>query len=89
MAYVCAVHPDRIGRPDIRRSYCDHDYLCKTAALVNKMDDKEKTLFYDFLKEQAFDSFEYSMINSQETVLLKMYLDWKENKIKQERAVSA
>lgn len=79
-AYVCAVHPLRIGGEDVRVGYCDHDYLCKTAGHVNKMTDEEKTLFYDFLAEQQFDSYTYSIINSQETVLLKQYRDWKEKR---------
>ncbi len=79
--YYCGVHPFRIGR-EIRVGYCDHDYLCKTAAHVQKMTAAEKHLFYQFLKEQKFDSFQYSMINANETVLLGMYREWKEKSIK-------
>jgi hypothetical protein len=75
--YLCAVHPLRIGGKDIRPGYCDHDYLCKTAAHVNKMTDEEKALFYEFLKEQQFNSYDYSMINAQETVLLARYREWR------------
>ena len=79
-AYVCGVHPLRIGGEDVRPGYCDYDYLCSTAGHVNKMTREEKALFYDFLAEQKFNAFEYSMINSQETVLLAMYRDWKEKR---------
>ncbi len=81
--YVCGVHPLRIGEQpgpngkDIRVGYCEHDYLCKSAAHVNKMTDEEKRFFYQFLKEQEFDAFEYSLINAQETVLLELYRIWK------------
>jgi hypothetical protein len=77
--YKCGVHPLRIGR-EIRIGYCDHDYLCHTAGLVNRMTDEEKKLFYDFLKEQQFDAFTYSIINSQETVLIEKYREWKEKR---------
>lgn len=80
--YVCSVHPLRIGGKDIRPGYCDHDYLCKTAAHVNKMTSDEQALFYAFLKEQQFTSYEYSMINAQETVLLEKYRAWKSQTLK-------
>lgn len=80
--YACAVHPLRIGGKDIRVGYCEHDYLCKTAAHVNKMTHEEKDLFYEFLKAQKFDSFTYSIINADEVVLLAMYRAWKEQKRK-------
>ena len=76
-AYVCAVHPLRIGGEDIRIGYCDHDYLCKTAALVNRMTEEEKELFYEFLKEMNFDPYTYSLINSKEIILLELYRNWK------------
>ena len=76
-AYVCAVHPERIGRPDIRPGYCEHDYLCKTAAFVNTMNLEDRKQFYKFLKEKKFDSFTYSIINSQENILLEMFMNWK------------
>ncbi len=77
--YYCGVHPFRIGE-EVREKYCDHDYLCKTAAHVQKMTLSEKKLFYEFLAEQKFDSYEYSIINEQETVLLEMYREWKKKK---------
>lgn len=80
--YACAVHPLRIGGEDIRVKYCDHDYLCKTAAHVQKMTAEEKSLFYEFLKEQNYNSYEYSMINAQETVLLEAYRKWRQQHIK-------
>ena len=89
--YLCAVHPLRIGQTpgmtdgDLRESYCDRNYLCATAAHVNKITDDEKKLFYQFLKEEIADglnSFTYSIINSQETVLLEKYLQWKEKREK-------
>ena len=78
--YLCGVHPLRIKGADIRLGYCDHDYLCHTAGIVNRMTEKEKALFYEFLREQDFDSFTYSMINSEETVLITMYDEWKERR---------
>jgi hypothetical protein len=84
--YLCAVHPLRIGGDDIRVGHCDHDYLCKTAAHVNKMTADEKKLFYEFLKEQQFDSYTFSMINSKETELLRLYKTWREQHIKRMRA---
>ena len=81
-AYVCAVHPLRVGGEDVRPGYCDFDYLCYSAALVNKMTDEEKALFYEFLKEKQFDAFEYSIINGQEKILIKMYWEWKEERAK-------
>lgn len=78
--YVCAVHPNRIGRPDIRVKHCDYDYLCKGASFVNNLDEGERKLFYQFLKAKKFDSFDYSIINSQETVIILMYFQWKERK---------
>jgi hypothetical protein len=76
--YLCGVHPLKIGGTDLRPGYCDHDYLCKTAAHVNKMTEDEKKLFYEFLKEKQFNSYDYSIINSKETVLLNMYHEWRE-----------
>ncbi len=84
--YLCAVHPLRIGPTegmkdgDLREAYCDRNYLCATAAHVNKMTDEEKGHFYEFLKEEVKDGlngFTYSIINSQETVLLEKYRAWK------------
>lgn len=80
-AYVCAVHPFRIGGVDIRIDYCDYGYLCKTAAFVNTLDEQERALFYRFLKEQEFESFEYSLINSEEDSLLAMYMEWKKTEL--------
>jgi hypothetical protein len=76
--YVCAVHPLRIGGEDIRIGYCEHDYLCKTAAHVNRFTEEEKKVFYEFLSAMRFNSFDYSMINSKETMLLEMYREWKQ-----------
>jgi hypothetical protein len=88
--YVCAVHPLRIGPTagmmdgDLREAYCDRNYLCKTAAHVNKMTDDERAIFYRFLKhlveEEKMDNYAYSIMNSHETELLEKYREWKEKK---------
>jgi hypothetical protein len=76
--YICGVHPLKIGGEDIRPGYCEHDYLCATAAHVNKMTEAEKALFYQFLQVMNFNSYDYSMINSRESLLLEMYREWKQ-----------
>lgn len=59
---LCAVHPKRIGEPDLRKKICDYHYLCKTAYFFQEEWDKAtQQKFVDFVKAKQLDWYDYSI----------------------------
>lgn len=72
--FLCPLHPTLNGGEDLRLGHCDTNFLCKTAKKFEKMDEKLKKMFLEFIKTKNLDNVNYS-IEMDNGKLLKEFKD--------------